>query len=106
MTSCARSVSTRRFSPAGGRAARLMFSWETIGPWREQRIMSSELRIPALVAGKRVTGESDDFRISYEGGNDVLVPRVGREDIRAALDTNRGLLKHLPIEEIVAFFDE
>ncbi|GAB4536233.1 MAG: aldehyde dehydrogenase family protein [Haliangiales bacterium] len=67
--------------------------------------MSEVVKLPALIAGKRVEDAREFHHVDYTGGLRISMPAPTREDIAAALDTDRDLLKQVPTREIIRFFD-
>lgn len=67
--------------------------------------MSDETRLPILIAGKRVEEAPDMHYVDYAGGLRIAMPAPTYAEITAALDTDRDLLKRVPMREIIDFFD-
>lgn len=67
-----------------------------------------ELQLPVILAGRRVEAEGDVFRLSYEGGFDVVLPTLTPDDARAMVDSAHEAgaeLRELSIDDITIFFD-
>lgn len=67
--------------------------------------MSEDIRLPVLIAGRRVEERPERHRVNYTGGLSVSMPAPTHDDLVAALNTDRDLLKCVPMREIIDFFD-
>lgn len=68
-------------------------------------VKTEEVRFPILVAGKRIEDAVDSHYVEYAGGLRIAMPAPTRKQIEAALNTDRDLLRRLPMREIIDFFD-
>ncbi len=71
-------------------------------------LSQDELRLPVIVSGRRVEAEGDVFRLSYEGGFDVVLPTLTADDARGMVGSARQAgaeLRDLSIDDITIFFD-
>jgi long-chain-fatty-acyl-CoA reductase len=67
--------------------------------------MIEEVKLPILIAGERIEEGREFHHVDYAGGLRVGFPAATHDDIVGALNTDRNLLKGLPLREILAFFD-
>lgn len=68
--------------------------------------MTEEIRLPILIAGKRVESADEYHQVEYAGGLRVTMPAATREQITAVLESDRSLLAKVSMREIIDFFDE
>lgn len=67
--------------------------------------MSETIELPVLIAGKRVAGRPESFKLEFDSGITVTMPRPTAADAAAIVASDRLPLAQTSVDDLTIFFD-
>lgn len=67
--------------------------------------MSEQLELPVLVGGQRIETAPEYYKLPFDTGCEVVMPRIELAQLQPSLDPRGQLIAKLEFEEIVGFFN-
>ncbi|HMG55803.1 MAG TPA: hypothetical protein VK601_20025, partial [Kofleriaceae bacterium] len=67
--------------------------------------MTEMIELPVLIAGKRVAGRPESFKLEFDSGITVTMPRPTVADAHAIVASDRAPLAGVSVDDLTIFFD-